>query len=89
MKYMLALFASVAVAQVKTPLDVCRVTVGFGMERVHCQHFRSGGKTERIRSIKTIDSWMAVPCKQLKKYEPTIDCSPRAGFVKLGQAQSR
>lgn len=79
-----ALFATSAQA-ITYPMDVCRIRDGFGMDKVLCQHFRPRGVSVRIRAKKTVDGWVAVPCKQLKRHIPEVDCSRRVGFTKLGE----
>ena len=85
MKLLFAALLATSAQAITYPLDVCRVRSGFGMERVHCQHFRPRGKSERLRSAKTVDNWVAVPCAQLKRHIPEVNCDKRFGFTKLGE----
>lgn len=64
--------------------DVCRLGDG---RTVHCQHVRGKSVNQRTRSHKTVDRWMAIPCRQLKKLLPEISCKKPMGKVTLGEPQ--
>lgn len=67
------------------PLDVCRIDLK--SEKVMCQHWRGGVKQQdrKQRSIKTVDRWVAVPCKQLSHRLPGVSCNKAFGETRLGE----
>lgn len=60
-------------------LDACRIDLK--SSRVTCQE----PKGFRSHSIKKVDRWIAVPCKQLRKHIPSIRCNKSLGELRLGE----
>lgn len=79
-------FLLVAKAFAGDALDVCRIDHDSKVEKTWCQHWRNGIKQQnRLRSKRTHDRWMAVPCKQLKKYVKDLDCKKGFGEYRFGE----
>jgi len=63
--------------------DICRVDSK--SQLTTCQHWRGPTSSTRKRSIKTYDGWMALPCRQLKRVLPQVECKKSLGEVRFGE----
>lgn len=80
---LLTLVSSISIAGKQGPLDACRIDLK--SSKVHCQHIRNRGMRRRERALKTVDRWIAVPCKQLRRRIPEISCKKTLSELRLGE----
>lgn len=63
--------------------DVCRIEQADSGYK--CQHIRGKNVYTKLRNFRTVDRWMAIPCKQLKKLLPDVNCKRTLGEQKFGR----
>lgn len=75
---------------VPNTVDVCRIDNDPKVVKTYCQHWRGGVKQDRrLRSKATHNNWMAIPCAQLKKLVPALDCKKSMGEIRFGERQEK
>lgn len=81
--FTLILAARAHAAEKIRSFDVCRIEqqdAGY-----KCQHIRGKNSYVKLRNFRSVDRWMAIPCKQLKKVLPEVNCKRTLGEQRMGR----